>query len=429
MTVTSNDPRGHNGADGSATSVSFDNGAMPGEQPRSTVPPRLAAHVPHDRPQPSTDTASLTPPSTTSPLGGPPMPPAGPIEPEGLHTLETELALAARRPWPQLPDADIAAAVDAGMLAAVAANTARAEQGVGSDQPALPDGTAHAATVEVARAAAALQRQGLPPDATTPVDWSGFGTVIPVLAGSPGAGASVLAAALTDVLQLGHHRVLLIDPADPPRSGLAAASRARGPWLTRPHPRVRIRYSWRAQALLAQLETSLPVIAPGMVPPPRLWLPPVPPPHITVVDLGHDPWRVTAHPLAGVGAWLRRGTPQPRPLLVVRPSRPSLLHAEQVLARLDPWISGAVATAPAQLVVMGAKRWPHGVAGAAGRRVSALLPDAVFVPHDSDLAAAGITAEVTPPRLRQALTPVLRRWGLLPDTAAHGRRSSTRGRS
>ncbi|NUS45451.1 MAG: hypothetical protein HOQ24_17385 [Mycobacteriaceae bacterium] len=253
--------------------------------------------------------------------------------------------------------------------------------------------------------------------------------MIPVLAGSPGAGASVLAAVLADVLQLGQRHVLLVDPADPPRSGLSAAARTRGPWLTHPHPQVRIRFSWRAQALLAQLETGLPVLAPGMVPPPQWWRPPSQSPHATVVDLGHDPWRVTAHPLAGAGAWLRRGTPQPRPLLVVRPSRPSLLHAEQVLARLDYWISTAVAAAPAQLVVMGAKRWPAGVAGAAGRRMNALLPDAVFVPPDPDLAASGITAEVTPPRLRQAITPVLHSWGLLPDTAARGRRSSTRGRS
>ncbi|WP_370973824.1 hypothetical protein [Amycolatopsis sp. cg9] len=365
------------------------------------------------------------------PLAGPA---AAPAEPEGLRTLEAELAQAARRTWAQLPAADVAAAVEAGTISAATQaseelTATRAGQPLVGDQPAPPGGAAHAATIEVAAAAAAIQRQGLPPTATDPVDWSGFGTVIPVLAGSPGAGASVLAAVLADVLQLAQLRVLLVDPADPPRSGLAAATRSLGPWLAHPHPHVHIRFSWRAQALLARLETSLPVLAPGMVPPPRFWHPPVQQLHATVVDLGHDPWRVTAHPLSGAGAWLRRGTPQPRPVLVVRPSRPSLLHAEQVLARLDHWISCAAAAAPAQLVVMGAKRWPDGVAGAAGRRVSALLDEAVFLPHDPDLAAAGVTAAVTPPRLRQAITPVLRRWGLLPDTAGKSRRSSTRGRS
>ncbi|WNV83165.1 hypothetical protein [Umezawaea sp. Da 62-37] len=426
MTVTSDEPLGRNGTERAATSVSFDDSSQHSEQPGSTARHDSTPET-HDRPQPSTDTVVTTPPSTISSSGGPPMSPAGPIEPGGLFALEAELALAALRPWPLLPPADVDAAVEAGML--VAASVAHTDQPVGSGQPIPTDKTAYVMTVAVANAAAALQRQGLPPDATNPVDWNSFGTVIPVLAGSPGAGASTLAALLADVLQLGQQRVLLIDPADPPRSGLGAAARVRGPWLTRPHPQVHIRYSWRAQALLAQLETSLPVIAPGGVPPPRLWRPPGMVPQITVVDLGHDPWRVTAHPMTGAGAWLRRGIPQPRPMLVVRPSRPSLLHAEQVLARLDHWISNAVAAAPVQLVVMGAKRWPAGVAGAAGLRVQTLMPDAVFVPYDSDLAAAGITSAVTPPRLRQALTPMLRRCGLLPDTAAHGRRSSTRRRS
>ncbi|MDT7783032.1 MAG: hypothetical protein QOF58_1451 [Pseudonocardiales bacterium] len=367
------------------------------------------------------------------------MPLAGPVsrpsEPEGPRTLEDELTLAARRTWPHLPAADLAAAVDAGMHAE-ATDTARttrdathAPHDLVGDAPTALGDVGRATAGEVGAAAAAIQRQGLPPDATTPVDWHGFGTVIPVLAGSPGCGASVLAVLLTDVLQIEQQRVLLVDPADPPRSGLASAARSAGPWLTRPHPQVHIRFSWRAQALLARLETTLPVMAPGMVPPPRFWLPQGQRPQVTVVDLGHDPWRVTAHPLAGAGAWLRHGSPPPRPVLVVRPSRPSLLHAEQVLTRLDPWIALAAVSPPAQLVVMGAKRWPAGVAGAAGRRVAALLQDAVFVPHDSELAAAGVTAAVTPPRLRQAITPVLRGWGLLPDIAGQRTRPGTRGRS
>ncbi|MGW4527898.1 hypothetical protein [Amycolatopsis sp. NPDC004378] len=466
MAAVNSEPLGHNAFRRLAGAVPFDAGAenraaettaapapveAPGQHdhpPASTTSPARMEHTagltqrpcaPPPRPAAATspaDTNSTTPVSTTPPPGGPPMPLAGPAaepaEPEGLRTLEAELAQAARRTWAHLPAADVDAAVEAGMLAAAAeaaTTAARAEQALDGGAPGPPGGAAHAATIEVAAAAAALQRQGLPPAATTPVDWSGFGTVVPVLAGSPGAGASVLAAVVADVLQLEQRRVLLVDPADPPRSGLAAVARSQGPWLAHPHPRVHIRYSWRAQALVARLETELPVLAPGMVPPPRFWRPPVQQLDATVVDLGHDPWRITAHPLSGAGAWLRRGTPQPRPLLVVRPSRPSLLHAEQVLARLEHWISCAAATGPAQLVVAGAKRWPDGVAGAAGRRVAALLPDAVFLPLDSELAAAGVTAAVTPARLRQAITPVLRRWGLLPDTAGKSRRSSTRGRS
>ncbi|WP_231114791.1 hypothetical protein [Lentzea aerocolonigenes] len=340
-----------------------------------------------------------------------------PSEPEGVRVLENELALVARRTWRGLQAADVDTAVDAGMLAAAI----EAGDGVAHPSDGVrrldASGSARAAAVDVAAAAAVIQRQGLPPDAARPVDWNGFGVVIPVLAGSPGTGASVCTALLADVLQLAHRNVLVIDPADPSRSGLAIAARSNGPWLTKPHPQVHIRFSWRARALVARLETALPIIAPGMVPPPRFWLPQGPRPEVTVVDLGHDPWRVAAHPMLGAGAWLRRGTPTPLPVLVVRPSRPSLLHAEQVLARLDHWVATGAVSPPVQLVVMGAKRWPTGVAGAAGRRMCALLESAVFVPHDPELAAAGITAAVTPLRLRQAITPLLSRWGLLPHTA------------
>lgn len=361
--------------------------------------------------------AEPRPPSRTpvsaKPPGGTPLPPAGPArvpaEPEGFHSLEAELARAARRSWPALPGEDVAAAVEGGFLAA--AQAAAAELRDDRD-------SGHATAMTTAKAiaaAAALQRHGLPLAATQPVDWYGFGTVIPVVAASPGAGASIAATLLTDVLQLAGRLTLLIDPADPPRSGLASATRSGGITRVAVGGCAGIRFSWRAQALLARLDAQTAVIAPGAVPPPRFWRPPVPRLDVTVVDLGHDPWRVAAQPLFGVGAWLRRGTPQPRPVLVVRPSRPSLLHAEQVLARLESWAACAAAVMPAQLVVMGAKRWPPGVAGAAGRRVAELLPGAVFVPHDAQLSASGVTDAVTPARLRQAITPVLQRARLVPE--------------
>lgn len=317
------------------------------------------------------------------------------------------------------------AAVEAGMLADAvdeAQRTAVSALGVQDEHPpALAGqeteqrpGPGVAVAAEVGQAAATVHRRGLPPTVATAVDWSGFGQVIPVLAGSPGAGASVLTAVISDALQLAARSVLVVDTADPVRSGLARATRSEGPWVPGPHPSVWVRYSWRARAILARVETSLPVLAPGMVPPPRFWRPAVRVLHATVVDLGHDPWRVSAHPLTGAGEWLRRGTPPPRPVLVVHPTRPSLIHAEQVLARLEAWVGLGAASAPTQLVVMGARRWPGGVVGVAGRRIAGLLENAVFVPPDPDLAVGGITAEVTPTRARKALAPLLRSWGLVP---------------
>jgi len=260
-----------------------------------------------------------------------------------------------------------------------------------------------------------------------PLDWSRFGMIIPVLAGSPGAGASVVAAALADVLQLAGRCALLVDAADPARSGLAAAASVDGPWTTTVSQLLQIRYSWRHDALVARLESRLPVISPGMVPPPQCWRPAVDPLHATVVDVGHDGWRATANPLLGAGAWLRSGVPTARPVLVVRPTRPSLRHAEQVLARLDPWIRSGAVTPPCQLVVVGTRRWPRGVVGAAGRRLEVLLASALFVPWDGELAAGGITDQLVGVRVRTAVGRMLAEWGALPaPRRSRGRVAPTR---
>ena len=313
----------------------------------------------------------------------------------------------------ELDDVDVEAAVDAAaaMLAGGhdGQDAARVAEQLGANTAAMGD----------------LE---LPSSARRPVDWSGFGALIPVLSGSPGAGASALAAGIADALQLAARCVLLIDAADPARSGLAAAAPAEGPWTFPLTAQLAIRYSWRGQALLARLESGLPVITPGMMPPPPRWLPELEPLHVTVVDVGHDGWRATANPLVGAGGWLRRGTPSARPILVVRPTRPSLRHAEQLLARLDPWVSAGAAIPPCQLAVTGAKRWPGGVAGAAGRRLQPLLDDALFIPHDGDLQVAGVTDELMPGRVLDAVAPLLADWGLLPPPG-RARSRSRKGQS
>ncbi|GAA2798756.1 hypothetical protein [Saccharopolyspora taberi] len=386
-----------------------DHGETPSDPPAAgTTPPSLPEP---ERTATTTQWPCAPSPADTTDTRSEPtfagQPSSVPAEPAGLEERDRQLARAACQAWAELPTPDVVAAVEAGQLAAAA------ETAAGSgDEAGLRTAS------KTGQAAAAVQRQGLAPISAAPADWAGFGDVIPVLSASPGAGASLVATVLADAMQIAGLRVLLVDTADPARSGLAAAARTEGPVLAGPHPSVRIRVSWRAQALLARVETDLPVITPGMVPPPRFFRPSTQSVQATVVDLGHDAWRIGAHPLAGAGAWLRTGTPPPRPVLVCRATRPSVLHAEQVLARLDAWSGTGATTPPAQLVVVGAKRWPAGVPGGAGRRVSALLGDALFLPHDPDLATTGITAEVTPKRLREAITPLLRRWELLPQPAS-----------
>lgn len=310
-----------------------------------------------------------------------------------------------------LDDADVEAGVDAAVAMCVA----------GYDTTEVTD-----IAELIGETAAGVRSLDLPAEWRRPVDWSPFGVVIPVLSGSAGAGASALAVAIVDALAQASRHVLLVDAADPGRSGLASAATAEGPWTAQLSPLLRVRYSWRQYALLARLESQLPVITPGMMPPPPRWLPEMAAPHVTVVDVGHDGWRATANPLAGAGGWLRRGMPASRPVLVVRPTRPSLRHAEQVLARLDPWVDFGAATAPVQLVVTGVKRWPAGVVGAAGRCLEPLVDTAVFVPHDYDVEVGGVTDELLGDKLLAAVTPMLTDWGLLPPTGRSRSRSIRR---
>jgi hypothetical protein len=246
------------------------------------------------------------------------------------------------------------------------------------------------------------------------VDWSMFGRVLPILAASPGAGATIAAVAIADALQLAGLSVLLIDAGDPVRSGLARASRADGPRREVPHSGTGIRFSWRARALLVRLEVLQGAADAPVFPSPPSWHPGGRRADVTVVDIGHDPWRMFSDPSAGPGQWLRPGSPSPIPALVVRPTVPGLAHAEQILARLEPFVRDGGVTPPTQLIVMGARRWPPAVPGTAGRRTSVLLPDTVFFPAHPTTAVNGVTAEVTAAPLVSAASALLRALRVLP---------------
>jgi hypothetical protein len=256
-------------------------------------------------------------------------------------------------------------------------------------------------------------------------DWSPFGVVVPVLAGSAGAGASAFAAATVDALQRAGRCALLVDAAEPFRSGLCSATEVEGQHATCPTPGLRVRYSWRDHVVVARKETDLDPATtsiPGLEPLQWLPLPPLEPLHTTVVDLGQDWTRPEACAPAGACGWLRGpagGSPAPRPVLVVRATRPSLMAAEAALARLDSRVGSGQVVAPARLVVMASwkKRWPAGVTGAAGARVARLLDDAVFVPYDRDLDIGGVTAAPTPTRVQSVVADLLDQWGLLTSPA------------
>lgn len=250
-------------------------------------------------------------------------------------------------------------------------------------------------------------------------DWSRFGALFPVLAGSSGAGSSVLAAGLADVLAEAGLDTLLVDPAEPALSGLAVAAASD---IATQASAEGVRWSPRGPSVLARLDDDFCSAADAFEVKgplrPDAWLPTEIPPATTVVDLGST-WRTRADSAFG-RAWLRTipGTAaaRPYPLLVVRPTRPSLLAAEAALARFAPWLGRGEMAGPAQLVVTASwrARWPAGVAGAAGARLAPLLDDALFVPFDEDLERGGVTDVPTPARVRTVLAEFLERWAPSP---------------
>jgi len=269
------------------------------------------------------------------------------------------------------------------------------------------------------------------PVSATPADWTKFGTVVPVLGGGPGAGASVLAVVLADALAAQGLRVLLIDAADPLRSGLTLAAGTDGPAVDGPHPGVRIRRAHRGPIRMAHLEfIGLPVRSAAMVPAPAFWAPTVNDEvdeagervDVTVVDVGWDSWTVAALPLAGPGGWLRDGCPAPRPVLAVRATAPGVRAAETLLGRLAPWRGHGVAPVVAA-VLTGCRKPSTAALAVAGHHLEPLLTGAVCLPTDAGVAERGVTDTDTPPRLQHALTPLLSTLGLLSTPRAPTSRS------
>jgi len=310
---------------------------------------------------------------------------------------------------------DVCTADGATAAAAGALTKARSRPRIDDDTETAP--AADATTMGTADCVAACTGTAPPPLPRDPMDWAAFGTVIPVLAGHTGGGASVLAAVLADALAARGHQVLLIDAADPLRSGLADATTDDGPRRPSPHGAVRVRQARRGPIRCARLEfDDIAVRSPAVVPAPQYWASPEGPVDVTVIDIGWDAWALGATALQGPGGWLRCGSPTPRPVLAMRPSLPAARHTEQLLNRLAHWDHDGGAADIAAVAVMGAKKVSPALRAAAGDALTPLLASAVCLPDDRRLAERGITADPTPAAAQHAVQPLLTRWGLLTTT-------------
>lgn len=291
-----------------------------------------------------------------------------------------------------------------------------------------PQGTGDSTGASTAACLAACADTAPDPTCAGPADWTRFGTVVPVLGGGPGAGASVLAVVLADALAALGLRVLLVDAADPLRSGLAMAAGADGPATTGPHPGLSIRHAYRGPIQISRLEFSgLPVRSVGMVPAPAFFAPGTGADSdqvdVTVVDVGWDAWTVAGLPLHGPGGWLRTGAPAPRPVLAVRPTAPGVRAAETLLGRLAPWQGHGMAPVAAA-VLTGCRKPSAATTAAAGHHLEPLLDGAVCLPRDAGLAERGVTDTETPTRLQHALSPLLSALGLPGSPTAPTSRSA-----
>lgn len=335
--------------------------------------------------------------------------------------LDEAMTETAREAWPPIGEADMETSLAAGELA-----HARAWADSRAPVAAVAERAALDAVADATERAVAVARLG-PRHEPGRAPWGRAGLVIPVLGATNGVGVSVVAAALFDALDAAGVRTLLVDAADPQRSGLAAAARNQGVASRTLHPDVGVAFARRGDGWMAQMAiTHGAVMSASMVPAPAWWLPEdeASAPEVTVVDLGWDPWAMAAAPLRGPGAWLEAGSPLPRPVLVVAPTRPGLAQANQLLERLRPWTDHGRVASPAGLAVVGARRWPRDVPGVAARALGPLTSDAVFVPNDAETRTAGVGPRPLSPRLQRAVTPLLAGLNVVPATGRAPKRHS-----
>jgi hypothetical protein len=156
--------------------------------------------------------------------------------------------------------------------------------------------------------------------------------LVPVLGAHSYAGTSGVALAMADAAAALGLRVLLVDCADPVRTGLAGVCGTEGASTPVPHTAVAVRVSQRMAerggVQVRRLVAAGPLAA-AQIPPPKAWAAVAPTGFdLTVVDLGWDVWPLLTSPAElGPAWWLAAVTEQNSPVLVMRPSMSSAANA------------------------------------------------------------------------------------------------------
>ena len=240
----------------------------------------------------------------------------------------------------------------------------------------------------------------------------GLGHVIPVLAAHGGAGASTCALALADAADAAGLRVLLIDTADPARSGLSYACDVEGSVLVGTSSRRGVQRSCRRGIDVRRVAAGLSALClPNAVPDISAWTEALAAAYdVTIIDLAWDAWQTLAGTPTPTTAWLMAA--DTTPVVVLRATRRGLTQLEGVLAAAAA-ANLQEATAPVKaLVSVGAATWPPDVLASASPAARGLLARAVTLPWDVDLERYGLTTAPSPPVLQGAALMVLAELGV-----------------
>ncbi len=239
----------------------------------------------------------------------------------------------------------------------------------------------------------------------------GLGTVVPVLGAHPQAGTSGMALALADAAALAGLRVLLIDCADPARSGLAGVCAVEGPSISRGDGHAPLRLAIRTLPrgvvnVRRMISEGAPLTA-GQVPQPSVWAGAAADRFdLTVVDLGWDFWPLTS-PGSRLGplAWCIGRPGATFAVLVLRTGVSSVSLAEGVLYRYQMGMQRLGFVDLRAAVAVGDESWPRECLVVMGHHLRQLARHTLFVPPTPEVATTGWTTKPSPgPSLRAAAT-------------------------
>lgn len=229
----------------------------------------------------------------------------------------------------------------------------------------------------------------------------GLGVLVPVVGGHSGAGASGVALALADAGAAVGLNTLLIDGADPARSGLTDVWTAR----LRSDPPCRdgavIATTRRAKVIGRRLAGAGRPFAARTFPALPEWaeasfVREYGPFDLTVVDVGWNAWRGFNELRFGPLAWVGATAAWSMPLLVGQPTAPSLRLTAGVHARWSAALAAREVENDPHLVLANACSVPVSVSARTPASIAALLPDATLMPRDNNALFAGWSFDPLP---------------------------------